>query len=99
MFVQIIMANELDENIFSSPKERQRLTEAGILPKVLDQAMMQFILEIIVNHGHEAKFLCNKDPFTLKATVYAISFMLLLNLFSYNNLGICTNFFQMLSLF
>nr|AAM09087.1 tyrosylprotein sulfotransferase-2 [Halocynthia roretzi] len=57
-------------NWIRSVKERRRLEEAGILPKVLDQAVSQFILEIIINHGSAAKFLCNKDPFTLKATTY-----------------------------
>lgn len=57
-------------NWIRSAKEKHRLEEAGILPDVLDQAISQFILEIIVHHGEPAKFLCNKDPFTLKATTY-----------------------------
>lgn len=57
-------------NWIRSAKEKNRLMEAGILPHVLDEAVSQFILEIIVHHGEPAKYLCNKDPFTLKATNY-----------------------------
>lgn len=57
-------------NWIKSAKEKKRLEEAGVFPGVLDKAVRQFILEIIVHHGNPAKYLCNKDPFTLKATVY-----------------------------
>nr|XP_039252059.1 protein-tyrosine sulfotransferase 2-like [Styela clava] len=57
-------------NWIRSSKEKKRLEEAGVLPGVLDEAVSQFILEIILNHGEPAKHYCNKDPFTLKATTY-----------------------------
>ena len=50
-----------------SRKEQTRLDEAGVTKEVIDAALSQFILEIIVKHGHPAKFYCNKDPFTLKS--------------------------------
>lgn len=53
-----------------SPFESQRLLEAGISADVLDNAVGEFILEIIARHGRPAKRLCNKDPFTLKSAVY-----------------------------
>jgi len=52
---------------FRSPKERVRLEEAGISRKVINDAITQFILEVIVKHGKPAQRLCNKDPFTLKS--------------------------------
>ncbi|XP_074642463.1 protein-tyrosine sulfotransferase 1-like [Tubulanus polymorphus] len=57
-------------NMAHSSKEMQRLKEAGITEEVLDGAMSVFILEIIAKHAEAAPFLCNKDPFTLKASVY-----------------------------
>lgn len=53
-----------------APLEYQRLVEAGITADVLDNAIGEFILEIIARHGRPAKRLCNKDPFTLKSAVY-----------------------------
>ncbi|CAO2629055.1 Protein-tyrosine sulfotransferase 2 [Lemmus lemmus] len=32
--------------------------------------MQAFILEVIAKHGEPARVLCNKDPFTLKSSVY-----------------------------
>lgn len=53
-----------------APFESRRLLEAGITADVLDNAIGEFMLEIIVRHGRPAKRLCNKDPFTLKSAVY-----------------------------
>lgn len=53
-----------------SEVERTRLQEAGISGDVLDSAVSAFLLEIIAHHGEAAKYLCNKDPFTLKSSVY-----------------------------
>ncbi|XP_071078002.1 protein-tyrosine sulfotransferase 2 isoform X3 [Desmodus rotundus] len=53
-----------------SSKEKQRLDEAGVTDEVLDAAMQAFILEVIAKHGEPARVLCNKDPFTLKSSVY-----------------------------
>ena len=53
-----------------SEVEKKRLNEAGITSKVLDSALTAFLLEIIAHHGEAAKYLCNKDPFTLKSSVY-----------------------------
>ncbi|CAL1543362.1 unnamed protein product [Lymnaea stagnalis] len=53
-----------------SPIEKRRLEEAGVTAEVLDSAVRAFILEIIAKHGSAAPHLCNKDPFTLKSTVY-----------------------------
>lgn len=49
-----------------------RLEEAGITKDVLNSAISQFCLEIIANHGAAAKYLCNKDPLTLKMGSYVI---------------------------
>nr|XP_012619246.1 protein-tyrosine sulfotransferase 2 isoform X1 [Microcebus murinus] len=53
-----------------SGREKQRLDEAGVTEEVLDAAMQAFILEVIAKHGEPARVLCNKDPFTLKSSVY-----------------------------
>ncbi|XP_030075063.1 protein-tyrosine sulfotransferase 2 [Microcaecilia unicolor] len=53
-----------------SGREKMRLDEAGVTDQVLDSAMQAFILEIIAKHGEPAKYLCNKDPFTLKSSLY-----------------------------
>uniref|UniRef100_A0A0B7ADI3 Protein-tyrosine sulfotransferase n=1 Tax=Arion vulgaris TaxID=1028688 RepID=A0A0B7ADI3_9EUPU len=53
-----------------SAQEKKRLDEAGVTSDVLDSAIRSFILEIIAKHGAPAPHLCNKDPFTLKSTVY-----------------------------
>nr|CAB3267200.1 protein-tyrosine sulfotransferase 1-like [Phallusia mammillata] len=57
-------------NWLKSPKERVRLEEAGVSKEVINDAITQFILEVIVKHGHPAQRLCNKDPFTLKSINY-----------------------------
>lgn len=57
-------------NWYRSSKEKMRLEEAGVTREVVDEAMKQFILEIIVRHGTPNKYLCNKDPFTLKSQEY-----------------------------
>lgn len=53
-----------------SEVEKKRLLEAGLDDEVLDSAVMNFILEVIAKHGDAAPRLCNKDPFTLKSSVY-----------------------------
>lgn len=53
-----------------APFESERLLEAGITSDVLDNAVGEFMLEIIARHGKPAKRLCNKDPFTLRSAVY-----------------------------
>ncbi|XP_056677534.1 protein-tyrosine sulfotransferase 2 isoform X1 [Monodelphis domestica] len=53
-----------------SGREKMRLDEAGVTDEVLDAAMQAFILEVIAKHGEPARVLCNKDPFTLKSSVY-----------------------------
>lgn len=53
-----------------SDLERKRLLEAGIDDHVIDAALSAFILEVIALHGEAAPYLCNKDPFTLKSSVY-----------------------------
>ncbi|KAM8960106.1 protein-tyrosine sulfotransferase 2 [Pelodytes ibericus] len=53
-----------------SGSEKMRLDEAGVTDQVMDAAVQAFILEIIAKHGEPAKLLCNKDPFTLKSSVY-----------------------------
>lgn len=55
-----------------SERESIRLEEAGITKEVLNGAIAQFCLEIIANHGAAAKYLCNKDPLTLKMGSYVI---------------------------
>ncbi|XP_064620677.1 protein-tyrosine sulfotransferase 1-like [Lineus longissimus] len=60
----------LRNNMAISPKEATRLREAGITSDVLDSAVASFILEIIAKHAEPAPRLCNKDPFTLKSTLY-----------------------------
>ncbi|XP_048412489.1 protein-tyrosine sulfotransferase 2-like isoform X1 [Stegostoma tigrinum] len=53
-----------------SEREKMRLNEAGVTDHVLDAALQAFILEVIAKHGEPAKYLCNKDPFTLKSLNY-----------------------------
>jgi protein-tyrosine sulfotransferase len=53
-----------------SPKESKRLQEAGLSDEVIDSALSAFILEVIAKHGDPAPRLCNKDPFTLKSSIY-----------------------------
>ena len=52
-----------------SAKEKERLEQAGISEEILNSAITQFVLEIIVKHGEPADYLCNKDPFALKSTM------------------------------
>lgn len=53
-----------------SPLEKRRLDEAGVTREVIDSAIKAFILEIMAKHGPAASHLCNKDPFTLKSSIY-----------------------------
>ncbi len=53
-----------------SQRESKRLQEAGLSDEVIDSALAAFILEVIAKHGEPAPRLCNKDPFTLKSSVY-----------------------------
>ncbi|MGH0140693.1 UNVERIFIED_CONTAM: hypothetical protein FKN15_044717 [Acipenser sinensis] len=53
-----------------SEREKMRLDEAGVTDQVLDSAVRAFILEVIARHGEPAQYLCNKDPFTLKSSLY-----------------------------
>uniref|UniRef100_A0A0N5BML8 Protein-tyrosine sulfotransferase n=1 Tax=Strongyloides papillosus TaxID=174720 RepID=A0A0N5BML8_STREA len=53
-----------------SEKEWRRLQEAGVTEDLLDAAITSFVNHIIVGHGTLAERLCNKDPFTLKSTLY-----------------------------
>ena len=53
-----------------SSKERERLKEAGLTDKVIDEAVASFITEIIVRHGKMAPRLCNKDPLSFKNLSY-----------------------------
>lgn len=63
---------QLRSHWMKSEKEKMRLEEAGITKEVLNSAISQFCLEIIANHGAAAKYLCNKDPLTLKMGSYVI---------------------------
>lgn len=53
-----------------TPRERARLAEAGLSDQVLNSAVAAFIRKIIEGHGEPADWLCNKDPFTMKHSVY-----------------------------
>lgn len=63
---------QLRSHWMKSEKESLRLKEAGITPDVLNEAIAQFSLEIIVKHGEPAPRLCNKDPLTLKMGTYVM---------------------------
>ena len=63
---------QLRSHWMKSERESIRLEEAGITKEVLNSAIAQFCLEIIANHGSAAKYLCNKDPLTLKMGTYVI---------------------------
>ncbi|CAF1072324.1 unnamed protein product, partial [Brachionus calyciflorus] len=54
----------------SSPKENERLKNAGVTDDAIDSAVGAFINEIVANHGKKAEHLCNKDPLVLRYTVY-----------------------------
>nr|KAG5707046.1 hypothetical protein BaRGS_019651 [Batillaria attramentaria] len=60
----------LRTTIERSQLEKARLKEAGVTDEVLDSAVRAFILEVIAKHGKAAPRLCNKDPFTLRSSVY-----------------------------
>ncbi|KAK1800876.1 hypothetical protein P4O66_006051 [Electrophorus voltai] len=51
-------------------QERSELEEEGVTQEMLDSATLAFLLEVIVRHGDPAPLLCNKDPFTLKSSLY-----------------------------
>ncbi|XP_067253609.1 protein-tyrosine sulfotransferase 2 [Chanodichthys erythropterus] len=51
-------------------EERWALEEDGVSQEMLDAATTSFILEVIARHGEPARVLCNKDPFTLKSSLY-----------------------------
>jgi len=59
-------SEKISKFYFRSP-EKDRLEKAGISQQVINEAIAQFILEIIVEHGKFAERLCNKDPFTMKS--------------------------------
>lgn len=63
---------QLRSHWMKSEKESLRLKEAGITNDVLNEAIAQFALEIIVNHGEAAPRYCNKDPLTLKMGTYVM---------------------------
>lgn len=63
---------QLRSHWMKSEKESLRLKEAGITNDVLNDAIAQFALEIIVNHGESANRYCNKDPLTLKMGTYVM---------------------------
>lgn len=63
---------QLRSHWMKSEKESLRLKEAGITNDVLNEAIAQFSLEIIVNHGEPAPRYCNKDPLTLKMGTYVM---------------------------
>lgn len=63
---------QLRSHWMKSEKESLRLREAGITNDVLNEAIAQFALEIIVNHGEPAPRFCNKDPLTLKMGTYVM---------------------------
>ncbi|XP_072514643.1 protein-tyrosine sulfotransferase 2 isoform X2 [Salminus brasiliensis] len=51
-------------------EERQSLEDEDVTQEMLDAATTAFLLEIIARHGEPAQVLCNKDPFTLKSSIY-----------------------------
>ncbi|KAI5624361.1 protein-tyrosine sulfotransferase 2, partial [Silurus asotus] len=53
-----------------SEEDRWALEEEEITQEMLDSATAAFLLEIIARHGEPAPLLCNKDPFTLKSSIY-----------------------------
>ena len=60
----------LRSNLGGTDISRTILKSAGITGEILDSATRAFILEIIAQHGEPAKYLCNKDQFTQKSTIY-----------------------------
>lgn len=54
----------------SSPRESERLKNAGINDDILDSAVGAFITEIVANHGKKSERMCNKDPLVLRYTSY-----------------------------
>lgn len=51
-------------------EDRWALDEEDITQEILDSATAAFLLEVIARHGEPAPLLCNKDPFTLKSSIY-----------------------------
>ncbi|XP_062870443.1 protein-tyrosine sulfotransferase 2 [Trichomycterus rosablanca] len=50
--------------------DRWNLDKEEVTQETLDSATAAFLLEIIARHGEPAPLLCNKDPFTLKSSMY-----------------------------
>lgn len=53
-----------------SPEDLLALEEEELTQEMLDSATAAFMLEVIARHGEPAPLLCNKDPFTLKSSIY-----------------------------
>ena len=51
---------EGDISWYRSAREKRLLDEAGVSEEVINSAVSEFILEIIVKHGKPAERLCNK---------------------------------------
>jgi len=64
-----ILETAVTEWIFNDDVS-ESLLSSGITKDILDFAISAFIYEIISRHGKPAKYLCNKDPFLLKHTIY-----------------------------
>lgn len=60
----------LRQSLGRQTEERWALEEDGVSQEMLDAATTAFILEVIARHGEPARVLCNKDPFTLKSSLY-----------------------------
>lgn len=45
--------------------EKERLRDAGVTQEVIDSAVGAFLLEVMLQHGQQAPYLCNKDPLML----------------------------------
>ncbi|XP_039247726.2 protein-tyrosine sulfotransferase 1-like isoform X2 [Styela clava] len=60
----------LREEISNDPVIASYLSNIDVYPEITDNAVAQFILEVIIRHGPPAIRYCNKDPFQMKYSKY-----------------------------
>lgn len=53
--------------------EATKLHAAGVTESIIDKALANFIMSVLVEHGEATRILCNKDPYTLENATYLTS--------------------------
>lgn len=60
----------LRQELRKGSDDHWNLNKVQVTQETLDSATAAFLLQIIARHGEPAPLLCNKDPFTLKSSLY-----------------------------